>query len=239
MLPLGQRACSRRIHNVIVLAYPSHSLITNKGVFVISEQTNSTIAHDFNVSLVSNNLLSKLQFKLLEACFRHREVCCIREPLLTIIIGFLHDIVNYILSWRWDDIIQSNVAAATMPIGLCTSGRVGCLCRWCYSYISVIILDRSIILTGILNSESQIITRMSVSHQLSSFVYWLVTSSWCDLCIKRSTTVIGPRAGMMCIILDRCGHRISIFNGYTLSIGNLIPSPRTNNYSLKLQWLIS
>jgi len=33
------------------------------------------------------------------------------------------------------------------------------------------------------------------------------------------------------------GHRISIVNGHSLSAGNLIPSRRTNDYSLMPQWI--
>ena len=79
------------------------------------------------VSLLSGNFLLKLQFKLLEACFCRQEGSWIWAPRLTIIIRSLRDIIDHILRWRWEDVIQNKVAAAMMHTRLGTSCAVGLL----------------------------------------------------------------------------------------------------------------
>jgi len=122
MFPIGHRACSGRIHNVIVLTQPSHILISNNALLVRGKETKSTVSDDFKVSQLFDNPLLKLPFKLLEACFRRRETSWIWAPRLTIIIRFLPDIIDHIFGWSWEDVIQRKVGAAT------THRRVGTIC---------------------------------------------------------------------------------------------------------------
>jgi hypothetical protein len=82
-------------------------------LLVIGKKTKSTVSDDFTVLLLSDNPLLKLPLKLLEACFHCREASWICAPRLTIIIQFLPDIVDHILGWRWEDVLQRKVAAAT------------------------------------------------------------------------------------------------------------------------------
>jgi len=126
-LPIGQRACSGRIHNVMKLALPGHILISNNTLFVISEETKSRVPHEFNESLLPNNPLSKHPFKLLVAYFHCREYSWIWVLRLSIIIRFLPTIVNHILSCWWKDCIQGKVAAATTHRRLGTSFAAGSL----------------------------------------------------------------------------------------------------------------
>ena len=123
---MGQQACNRRIHNVIVHAQPSHILISNKALLVISKETKSTVSDDFKLSWLSDNHLLKLPFELLEACFRSREASWIWMPHLSIIIQFLPDIVVHILRWRQEDVIERMVATATKHRPLGTS----CAISW-------------------------------------------------------------------------------------------------------------
>jgi hypothetical protein len=91
------------------------------------KETKSTVSDDFKVSLLSDNPLLKLPFKLLETCFHHREASRILASRLTIIIQFLHDIVDHILGWRWEDVFQTKVAAVTTVRYLGTIYAVGLL----------------------------------------------------------------------------------------------------------------
>jgi hypothetical protein len=52
------------IHNVIMLAWPSHILICINAVLIIGKETKSTVSDDFNVLLLSDDPLLKLLFKL-------------------------------------------------------------------------------------------------------------------------------------------------------------------------------
>jgi len=124
---IGQRVSSGSIHNVIVLVQPRHNLIRNNALLVIGKETMSTVSNDFKVSLLSDNPLLNLPVKLLESFFRHREASGIWGLRLTIIIRFLPDKVDHILGWRWEDIIQRMVAAATTHRCLRTICAVGLL----------------------------------------------------------------------------------------------------------------
>jgi hypothetical protein len=75
--------------------------------------------------LLSDNPLLKVPLKLLEACFCAWEACWMWVPFLTIIIRFLPDIVDHILGWRWENVIQRKVAVATMHRQLGTICAVG------------------------------------------------------------------------------------------------------------------
>jgi len=113
------------------------------------------------------------------------------------------------------------------------------LCLWCYRYTSGIIQDHLIIPIGILNPKSWIITRISQLDQPSGSVHPLVMSPLHYLHINRPTTAIKPSANKMCIIFRLVlvvGSLLSMV--YSLSAGNLIPSRRTNDSSLMLQWFI-
>jgi hypothetical protein len=110
-------------------------------LLIIGKETKSTVLDDFKVLLLSDNPLLKLPFKYLEACFRRREASWIWAPHLTIIIRFLPDIVDHILGWRLEDVIQTMVAAATTHWRLCTISAIGLLAtinnakkRWVASF---------------------------------------------------------------------------------------------------------
>jgi len=87
--PVGERAHSRRIHNVIVLALQSHILISNNALFKISQEIKSTVSDVLNVSLLPDNPSLKLPIELLETCFLFWEVSWIWALSLSIIIWFL------------------------------------------------------------------------------------------------------------------------------------------------------
>jgi len=112
-LPIGQRAHSGRIHNVIVLGSPSHILICNNTLLIIGQETKSTVWNDFKESLLSANPPLKLPWELWEAYFHCQEASWIRVPYLSIIISFHHDVVDHILGWRWEDVMHWKVAVAT------------------------------------------------------------------------------------------------------------------------------
>jgi len=73
----------------------------------------SIVADDLRDLLLCDNSFFKLPFKILEVCFRHQEARWIWALRLTISSWFLPNIVNHILSWRWENVIQRMVAAAT------------------------------------------------------------------------------------------------------------------------------
>jgi hypothetical protein len=68
--------------------------------------TRSTVLDDFKVSLLPDNFLLKLPFKLLEACFHSWKASWIRVPHLTIIIQFLPNIVDPIFCSTLENVIQ-------------------------------------------------------------------------------------------------------------------------------------
>jgi len=113
MLAIGQRACSGRIYNVIVLVQPSHIVIGNNAFLLIGKEIKSAVLDDFKVTLLSDNPPLKLSVELLEACFHHQEASWIWVLHLSIIIWLLSNIVDHILSWRWEEMIQTKIAAAT------------------------------------------------------------------------------------------------------------------------------
>jgi len=76
----------QKIHNVIMLAWPSHILISNNPVLVIGKQTTITVSNDFKVSLLPDITLLMLPFKLFEVCFRRPEASRMWTPHLTIIV---------------------------------------------------------------------------------------------------------------------------------------------------------
>ena len=121
MLPIGQRACSGRIHNVIMLPKRSHILISNKPLLMIGKETKTTVPDDIKISLWSDKPSFKLLFNILEADFRSQEASWIWVPRLSIIIQFLSNIVDHILGWRWEDVLPKKVAATTTHRYLGTS----------------------------------------------------------------------------------------------------------------------
>jgi hypothetical protein len=50
-------------------------------------------------------------------------------PHYTIIIQFLCDVMHHILGWRWENVIQGNLAAATMHWGIGTSCAISLLAK--------------------------------------------------------------------------------------------------------------
>jgi hypothetical protein len=59
--------------------------------------------------------------------FGHREASWIWAPRFTIIIRFLPNIVDHILGWMWEDVIQRKVAASATHSGLGTISAVSLL----------------------------------------------------------------------------------------------------------------
>jgi len=112
-LPIGQRAHSGMICNVIVLALTSYFLISNSNLLGISKETKSTHLDDFQVSLLPDHPPWKIPFELLETCFCRREASWIWARHFSINIRFLPDMVDHILGWRWEEVIQGKVAVAT------------------------------------------------------------------------------------------------------------------------------
>ena len=112
MLRIGQRAHSGRIRNVTVLVYPSLILISNNALSVTGRKTKSMVSNKVKVSLPCDNPSSKLPFELLGSCFRRQEAAWICTPCLSSIIQFLHNIIDHILGWRYEDLIQRKVYVA-------------------------------------------------------------------------------------------------------------------------------
>jgi len=79
------------------------------------------------VATLSADHYFKLPFELLEVFFRYQEAWPIWESHLIIIIWLLPNIVDYILHWMWEDVIQRTIAAATMNRILDTRCTVGLL----------------------------------------------------------------------------------------------------------------
>ena len=112
---------------MIVLMQPSHILIRNNTLLVNSKETKSTVSDDIKVLLLSDKIPLKIPFECLEAGFRHWEASWIWAPRLRIIIRSLPDIVDHILSQRWEDVIQGKVAEVTKHRHLGTRCAVGSL----------------------------------------------------------------------------------------------------------------
>jgi hypothetical protein len=91
-LHTGQSACSGKIYNMIMLAWPSHILISNNALLVIGKITKSLVSDDLKVSLLSDYPLLTLPFKLLKACFHYQKASWICVPRPTMIIYLLPDI---------------------------------------------------------------------------------------------------------------------------------------------------
>jgi len=91
------------------------------------KEAKSTVSDDFQVSLRCNNTPLKLPFERLKACVRRQTATWIWAPSLIIIIRFLPNIIDHIVSWRWEDVIQRKLAAATMHTYLGTRFAVGLL----------------------------------------------------------------------------------------------------------------
>jgi hypothetical protein len=66
-------------------------------VLVSGKETKRKVSDDFKASLLSDNPLLKLPFKLLEDHFSHRKASWIWALPLTIVIRFLLNIVDHIL----------------------------------------------------------------------------------------------------------------------------------------------
>ena len=106
----------------------------------MGKETKSTVSDDFKVLVVSDIPLLKLPFKRLEACLCHWEASWIWAPRLTIIIGFLPDLVYHILVRRCEDVIQSKVAADTTHWGQGTTCVV-CLLATMHDATSIGLLN--------------------------------------------------------------------------------------------------
>jgi len=126
-LPIGQRADSRSIHIVIVLILSSHILISNNALIVISKETKSTVSGDFIRMPLSGNPPLKLPFEVFEACFHCWVSFWILAQRLSIVIKLLLCIVDHILSWKWEDVIQRKIAAGTMHMCLGIRCAIGLL----------------------------------------------------------------------------------------------------------------
>jgi hypothetical protein len=75
--------------------------------------------------LVSDILVLKLPFELLEACFQCRKASWISAARLTKIIQFFPHIIDHILGWRWEDDIHRMGDAATIDRHQGTSSAIG------------------------------------------------------------------------------------------------------------------
>jgi hypothetical protein len=102
-------------------------IIRNNVLLVIGKEIKSTVSDDFKVSLQSDNPLMKFLLKLLEVCFCHQESCCIWVLYIDNFIQYLANIVDHILGWRWPNVMQMELAAATKQRCLGTSCAVGLL----------------------------------------------------------------------------------------------------------------
>jgi len=122
-LPIGLRVHSGRFHNVIVLAEQIHILNSINTWVVIGKEIQSTVSDAFKVLLLPDSPPLKLPFELLEACFHSQEASWIWVPCHGIIIRYLPDMTDHILGWRWEDVIQRKVAAATTH--RCLGARCG------------------------------------------------------------------------------------------------------------------
>jgi len=80
------------------------------------------VSDDFKVSLLSDIPHMKLPMEHVNACASCREASRMCAPHLSIMIPFLHDIIDHVLAWRREDIIQWEVAAAT------THTHLGSIC---------------------------------------------------------------------------------------------------------------
>jgi len=126
-LSIGQRGHSGWIHNVIVLALPSHILIHNNALPVICQETKSIVSDDFKVSLLPDNPPWMLHFECLESCVRCQEAAWIGVGHLSIIIQFLPNMIDYIVCWRSDDVIHRTVAVTSTHRHLGTRCACGML----------------------------------------------------------------------------------------------------------------
>jgi len=62
-------------------------------------------------AITQPNTILKLPFELLEACFHFQEPSRIWAPRPSMMIEFLPNTINYILRWRWANVIQRKVTA--------------------------------------------------------------------------------------------------------------------------------
>jgi len=70
----------------------------------------------------------------------------------------------------------------------------------CYSYISGIIQDHSMIHVWMIDPESRTVTRIAILDLPSGFLHLLVISQLPDLCNNWSMTPVKPSSNKMCII---------------------------------------
>jgi len=86
------------------------------------------------------------------------------------------------------------------------------LCPWCYSYISGIIHNDSIIHIYMFDPNSRTVTRISIWDLPSGFGHRLVISPLPDLCINWSMTTVKPSVNKMCIIFGSVLVATSLFS---------------------------
>jgi len=67
MIPIGERACSRSTHNVIVPILGCPILISNNAMLVIGKATVRKVSNDCKVSLMTDNRPLKVQIKHFDA----------------------------------------------------------------------------------------------------------------------------------------------------------------------------
>lgn len=114
IVPFGQSDCNWRIHNVIVLAYPSHIHISYIIFFIIGQESKSTVVDDSKLSLLADIPSMMLPCIISQASFRHWPPALIWVLYLSIIIGIFPNISQYIFHTRWKRIIQSKDPVAVM-----------------------------------------------------------------------------------------------------------------------------
>jgi len=168
-------------------------LISNNTLLVIGKETKSTVPDDFKVSLLSDNPPFKLLVVLLEACLRPWEASWIWALHLSIIIRFLPNIIDHILGWRWEDVIQRKVVVATAHRRLGTRCAVSLLAmmndakkcwvvefnRHLYPTGSRILIDDLGHITGVRPTLS--IRRLPAAPKLSDFPAGIWQTNNCSI----------------------------------------------------------